>query len=119
MTLPRQERTDNFKFALKTLLSAIGDAALDEVFFEPKSFADILGTTWEEMRSLELPTDLSTLLRDEVLRRIEDLEGELEATREDLTKFKSQYTCPYCSAELSSAGGYPIDEHSEGDCFAG
>jgi hypothetical protein len=56
------------------------------------------------------PTDLNTLLQDEMLKKVEDLEAELEATREDL----GRYQCPYCSAELSSAGGYPIDEHTDG-----
>jgi hypothetical protein len=57
------------------------------------------------------PTDLRTLLDPAMLEKMEDLENELESTREDL----SQYKCPYCGSGLSAAGGYPIDEHNEGD----
>jgi hypothetical protein len=46
------------------------------------------------------------LLQDEMPKRVGDLEDELEATREDL----GRYNCPFCDAELSSAGGYPIDD---------
>jgi len=215
MTLAREERTDNFKLALKTLLKAVGDSALDEVTFDPSTYPDILKTTWEELQGFELiealptghyiftgrgwtaslittgmryeqsfttrigtlfaalkapvkgrseaatiplrvlaektglpegwifniiegkymeevskrrgaawvkpgrivfipasfdiePTDLNTLVQDEILQKVEDLEGELEATREDL----GQYKCPYCGSGLSSTGGYPIDEHN-------
>ncbi len=216
MTLARAERTDNFSFALKTLMEAVGDAAIDEVFFALKDFPDILNTTWEELETFGLvesladryiltgrgwtaalistgvqkedafkerigilfaamkgllggrresaivpftvlvadtelpagwvfniiegryleevskrrgaawskpgrvvlipasfdiePTDLNTLLQDEILKKLEDLEGELEVTREDL----GQYKCPYCGSGLSSTGGYPIDEHNDG-----
>jgi hypothetical protein len=55
------------------------------------------------------PTDLNTHLQDEILQKLEDLEGELEATRED----PGQYKCPYCGSGLSSTGGYPIDEHND------
>ncbi len=216
MTLARAERTDNFKFALKTLMEAVGDAAIDEVFFASKNFPSILHTTWGELETYELierladhyiltgrgwtaalistgvregdlfkerigilfaamkgllhgrkesaivpfsalvaktglpagwvfniiegryleevskrrgagwnkpgrvvvipasfdiePTDLNALLKDEILKKVEDLEGELEATREDL----GQYKCPYCGSGLSSTGGYPIDEHNDG-----
>src|SRR6266478_5648111 len=54
MTLAREERTDNFKLALKTLLEAVGDSALDEVSFDPNAYQDILQTTWDELVGLEL-----------------------------------------------------------------
>jgi len=46
------------------------------------------------------PSDLQTLLNAELLQKVEELEGELETTRDAL----GQYICPYCGAGLSSAG---------------
>jgi len=57
------------------------------------------------------PTDLRTLLDPAVIQKLEELEDELGATRADL----SRYRCPHCSAEMTASGGYPIDEHNEGD----
>jgi hypothetical protein len=42
---------------------------------------------------------------------MEELEDELGATRDDL----SRYRCPHCNAEMTASGGYPIDEHNDGD----
>lgn len=56
------------------------------------------------------PTDLRTLLAPAMLQKLEELEDELYATRDDL----SRYRCPHCNSELVASGGYPIDEHNDG-----
>jgi len=60
------------------------------------------------------PTDLNTLLQDQVLRQVEELMVDLEDTRADLDEHQNRYHCPFCGAELFAAGGYPIDQHSDG-----
>jgi hypothetical protein len=212
------ERSENFVYALKTMLDGMGDAALDEVSFAAAEYAAILNTTWDELLARELieqlptgehiltgrgwtaaviatgqindpefkeriqtlfaalksfvkgrgtaatvslrelvtktglpegfifnviegkymeeiskrrgaswvkpgrlvlipvafniqPTDLRTLLEPVVLQRLGDLTENLEATQEEL----SRYRCPYCKAEMTASGGYPIDEHNDGD----
>ena len=57
------------------------------------------------------PTDLRTLVDPAMLQKLEELEDELYATRDDL----SRYRCPHCNSELVASGGYPIDEHNDGD----
>lgn len=57
------------------------------------------------------PTDLRTLLDPAMIQKLEELEDELDATRDDL----SRYRCPHCNSELVASGGYPIDEHNDGD----
>ena len=57
------------------------------------------------------PTDLRTLLNPAMIQKLEELEDELDATRDDL----SRYRCPHCNSELVAAGSYPIDEHGDGD----
>jgi hypothetical protein len=54
MTLPRTQRGENFSVALKTMLDAIGDAAVDEVPFAPAEHPGIFATTWDELLSSEL-----------------------------------------------------------------
>jgi hypothetical protein len=55
-------------------------------------------------------TDLRTLLDPGMIEKLEQLEEELDATRDHL----SRYRCPYCDSELTSSGGYQIDEHNDG-----
>jgi hypothetical protein len=57
------------------------------------------------------PTDLRTLVDPAMLQKLEELEEELDATRDDLNR----YRCPHCNSELVASGGYPIDEHNDGD----
>lgn len=57
------------------------------------------------------PTDLRTLLDPAVIQKMEELEDELGATRDNL----SRYHCPHCNSEMIACGGYPIDEHNDGD----
>jgi len=52
--MAREKRTENFKLALRMLLAAVGDGALDEVRFRPENYRDILATTWEEMHTFDL-----------------------------------------------------------------
>jgi hypothetical protein len=55
------------------------------------------------------PSDLQSLLNAELLKEKEELEQELEATRDEL----GQYTCPHCGAGQSSAGSMELDEHTD------
>jgi len=56
------------------------------------------------------PTDLQSLVSAEMLQKVEELEEELQVTKDDL----GQYKCPHCGSELSSSGSFEIDEHNEG-----
>ena len=57
------------------------------------------------------PTDLRTLLDPAMIQKLEHLEDELYATRDDLSRFR----CPHCNSDLIESGAYPIGEHDEGD----
>ena len=54
MTMAREKRTENFQLALKLLLDAVGDRALDEVSFRAENYKEILTTAWEEMQTFGL-----------------------------------------------------------------
>lgn len=56
------------------------------------------------------PTDLQALLNADLVRRVEELQEDLEITQDEL----GQYRCPYCGAALSSAASVELDEHSDG-----
>jgi hypothetical protein len=54
------------------------------------------------------PADVGTLFKDEMCNRIEQLEGDLAATKEELQVYK----CPYCGAPLAQTGPVELDEHT-------
>src|SRR5579862_5722328 len=60
MTIARSERSDNFALALKTILDAVGDSAVDEIKFTPATHSSILATTWDELLGSGLIETLPT-----------------------------------------------------------
>ena len=54
MTFSPNARGENCAFALRLMFERVADQAVDEVFFSPHEFPEILPTTWEEIESFKL-----------------------------------------------------------------